>query len=89
MQPTPHRFAVVPRRRSKTRGTDASPEVALGYALACEDRLKQALWFAKRADAPLLAGRIRAAIKSAGGAIRHRDNWEARARRQNTKGQQT
>lgn len=74
--------AVVPRRRSKTRGSTCTPAGRLAYALEAERLLKLALIAAKSADAPLLAGRIRAAIKSAGGALRHRGNWEARERRQ-------
>jgi hypothetical protein len=88
MQTIYHGAAVVPRRRSKRRGSRFTPEQQLAAADAALVHLQTALDWAKRADAPLLAGRIRAAIKSAGGAIRHRVNWESRARRQATKRQQ-
>jgi hypothetical protein len=88
MQTIYHGAAVVPRRRSKTRGSPLTPAHQLEAAENAELSLRKALHYAKLADAPLLAGRIRAAIKSAGGAIRHRVNWESRERRRNAKRQQ-
>ena len=59
-----------PTRRSKTRVT-VTPERKLHWVKAAHLELQIALYHAKKADAPMLAGRIRAALKSCGGAIRH------------------
>lgn len=60
-----------PTRRSKKRGTRLSCEERLIVLQETNRGLQYALLRAKLADAPQLAGRIRAAIKSCGGAIRH------------------
>lgn len=73
----PGNLSTTPRRRSKKRGTKLSWAQRLVRLVEAEAKLKAALKFTKEADAPLLAGKIRAAIKSCGGAIRHASGRES------------
>lgn len=68
-----------PARRSKKRGTTLTWSERLTLVIDAEKQLKIALWAAKQADSPMLAGKIRAAIKSCGGAIRHASGRDFRA----------
>lgn len=71
-----------PVRRSKKRGTPMPWEQRLAMLKSVETVLRTALASVKLADAPMLAGRIRAAIKSAGGAVRHAELAPYREARQ-------
>lgn len=69
--------------RSRTRGTRLGPDARVGALIYAQDQLRDALKAAKVADAPLLAGKIRSALKSScGGAIRHAELAPYREERQ-------
>lgn len=69
-----------PTRRSKKRGTKLNAAARLEHVLFADKFLRTALMYAKWADAPALAGRIRAALKSAEGAVRHARSREYKRR---------